>query len=185
MTANSFGADELLLTAVALVDPVVQTFVHLEAGNAVEQLVTHVAMVLLLLSCVQPFVDLQAGHLREPLRANFALVRLFAGMDLQMSIQTGLLGKTLGTDVAKVGPFARVGTKMSLEVAQLVERLFASFALENLHSVLPLLNVRWRPVSVALNPMRRTTIAGQGVAVPFGYVDSFSLFKIHKIITNK
>ena len=85
MIAQSFGANELLLAADALVDPVVQPLVHLEVGCAVQPLLTYVALVLLL-SCMRLVMALQAGQLRETLGTNFTFVGAFAGMEPQMCI---------------------------------------------------------------------------------------------------
>ena len=127
---------------------------QLQVGHTSEPLLTYVARNRL--TGVDSHVRLQVGGPREIFPANGARERPFARVNLHVLSEDALTSEPLLADFAFKRPFARMGPQMPLEVAQLTERLFASFALENLHSVLPLLSVRWRLVSFALDPSSRT-----------------------------
>ena len=87
VSAQSEGADELLLAAAAFVGPlvVVQPLMQLEVVPRAELLLTYVARKLL--SRVNSHMSLELGGLRETLAAILAFKRLFARVEPQMRLQ--------------------------------------------------------------------------------------------------
>ena len=106
VSAQSEGANELLLAAAALIG----SFVVDEVLRA-ELLLTYVASKRLL-SRVNSHMRLQIGALRETLATNLAFERLFARVEPQMGLQGGGLRETFAANFARKGPFARVNTNM-------------------------------------------------------------------------
>ena len=127
VSAQSEGADELLLAAAAFVGPlvVVQPLMQLEVVPRAELLLTYVARKHH--SRVNSHMSLELGGLRETLAAILAFKRLFARVEPQMRLQGGLC-ETIAANLANERPFARVNTKMFLEVVHISEPLLADFA---------------------------------------------------------
>ena len=106
MSAQSAGADELLLAVAARVG----------------------------LVGVPQLVGLEVGVLGEPLLANVALVRFLPRVDFQMRFQVVGLRKTFGAKVAFKRAFARVRPQMILQMFHPTEPLLANLALVRLLS---------------------------------------------------
>ena len=143
MSAQFSGADVLHLAAAAFVGPLVgvHTFVQLEGRLPAELLLTNVASKRL--TGVDSHMRLQIGVVIETLVAKLAFKRLFPRMNQHVLIEVLHLNVPLIADFAFNRSFARVRTRMDLEMGQKWgARLCTDVAPKVLLSVYPLYCVR-------------------------------------------
>ena len=70
-------------------------------------------------------MTIEVGHMNEPLLTYVASKRLLSRVDSHVRLQAGVVCETFVANVARERPFARVNTKMGLEVGQPAARLCA------------------------------------------------------------
>ena len=129
MVPQSTGADVLLLTASARVDPLVgvRMFVQLEVGRIAELLQANVTPMFF---CMRQVVLFQAGRVDETLGTHFAFVASFSRVNSQMTCEVGVVIETFAANLARERPFPRVDHQMLLETVKLSEPLLANFTFE-------------------------------------------------------